>query len=506
VSHTHRLDDVRVAIDGKAGLSATLFARADVPIEPSAIREVHGFLNLPRTIESLKSVGYLTPQATLERMVLTPDFHRGDGGGIPIGTCLHSRGFVIPKAVGSDICCGMRLLVTDIDADAIDRLGPTLDDRLRHLYFEGGRNIALTATQRRAVFASGLPGLVRSKPELAGAESDPVRHHAGGGFRTDGILDTFADFIAGSEAAGSGATSKSAPTRDDQIGSIGGGNHFVELQRVDDLVDRRTAWRWGVRPDKLAIMAHSGSLSLGAQVNRTFQDLARRLWPKAVPAPDHDLWLLPTVGPHAGAGLSYLSAMGNAANFAVVNRFYLTRLALRALAEALGRPVAASLVYDLPHNLIWPADGGEIGATADVCAGGWLHRKGACPARCDPSDRAFPDGAPVIVPGSMGTSSWLLRGCGNPAALSSAAHGAGRITRRGAARHKDTGELARLRLVTKVDLKGLHRADIRRQIETGLLEEAPSCYKDPTPVIRTLTEAGIAAPVARLEPLLTVKG
>ena len=150
-----------------------------------------------------------------------------------------------------------------------------------------------------------------------------------------------------------------------------------------------------------------------------------------------------------------------------------------------------SIGADLPHNLAWSESG-------------WLvHHKGACPARLEPDHLVFPDGHPVIVPGSMGTESWLLKGLGAEESLSSAPHGAGRALSRNAGRAG--APVLPMRVVTRVDLDRV-RTDICRELRRSLAEEVPSVYKDIGPVIDTVVGAGIATRVARLAPILMVKG
>jgi tRNA-splicing ligase RtcB len=243
----------------------------------------------------------------------------------------------------------------------------------------------------------------------------------------------------------------------------------------------------------VAVMVHSGSVGLGGMVGQYFMDLARKLHPRIKAMPRHGYHPIPTAGPLADKGEAYLSAMGLAANFAVVNRLMLGALALRCLSDAAGRSVNGSLVYDAPHNLIW-SHGHDH-----------LHRKGACPAGSEPEDPLFPDGHPVIVPGSMGDASYVLKGQGSLASLCSAPHGAGRLAARGEGRKGDVGELARIRVVTRIDPARVRREIAAEHMRT-LMEEAPSQYKSVAPVVETVAEAGIAAPVARLRPLLTIKG
>jgi tRNA-splicing ligase RtcB (3'-phosphate/5'-hydroxy nucleic acid ligase) len=159
------------------------------------------------------------------------------------------------------------------------------------------------------------------------------------------------------------------------------------------------------------------------------------------------------------------------------------------------------------HRILIPTFGGSIPPANLIWSEGQnhLHRKGACPAASHPKDPLFPDGHPVIVPGSMGDASYVLKGQGSIASLCSAPHGAGRLAARGEGRKSDAGELRHLRVVTKIDATRVRRAIAVEHLRT-LMEKAPSQYKSVTAVVETVADAGIASPVARLRPLLTVKG
>ena len=484
-----RCDAERVRILTPYDVDITLFANERVALDPASIDEILAFASLAETLRDLNAAAFFgdTP-ARIGRVVLTPDFHRG--AGIPVGTVVEAHGFVLPKAVGTDIGCGMRLLATDVTEAEFARLGEDLDGRLRHIFFEGGRNIPMSPAQRAAMLREGLPGLV-SCPHAgeglwrswdgAAQEADLMRTHRLGALPAGGVF-ALDDFIRGSGASFS---------RDGQIGSIGGGNHFVEIQRVEEIFEGAAAHHWGLRRGAITIMAHSGSVGIGHLVGAHFSDLARDAFPRQMRRPGHGFYPLPAM---ADLGRQYLSAMANAANFAFANRLFLGLMAVRALSDALGREVEARLVHDAPHNLIW-----------DEGAGRMLHRKGACPAEGPSGDPEFPSGQPVIIPGSMGASSYVLRGLGAAPSLCSACHGAGRLAPRQQGRRGSTAELEPLRIVTKVDQRRLRR-DVRIDWERALMEEAPSRYKDITPAIETVEGAGIAAKVARLWPLLTVKG
>jgi tRNA-splicing ligase RtcB len=513
-SVVRRIDATRLRIDNPQGVPVTLYANSDIPVDAEAIDQLLGFVSLQETLDMIagqERAGRIAPfwgeaPGRLASVVVTPDFHRGSG--IPIGTVADARGFVIPQAVGKDICCGMRLLVTDLTRGELEPLLDRLAAPLRASFFEGRRDLPMSPRQREALLRDGLRGLLATGGDNARTglwrgydrqeqEADLDRVHFGGSLPARGIF-AFEDYVRGSGAVDG---------RDSHLGSVGGGNHFVELQEVEEVLDGATAHAWGVRPGAVAIMAHSGSVGLGATVGSTFAERARGLFPRELPHPEHGFYVLPVAGPRAATAGEYLDAMRNAANFAFGNRLMLGLMAVAALSEAAGRRVGSRLIYDAPHNLVWePGPGRE----------GYLHRKGACPALgCEPDgDGPFRfTGHPVIIPGSMGSASYLMAGSGNGEALASACHGAGRALARGKARQVDAETYERavglLRVVTPIDpgapsIRGRH--DILEQYHDRLKEEAPYAYKPITPVIETVAAAGIARPVARLGPLLTIKG
>lgn len=485
-----RLDANRLRIETPSGLDVILYANASVPIDRASLADVGALSGVVESVRDLDAIGFFGDRGVAEvrRAVLTPDFHRSSG--IPVGTVLDTAGMVFPKCAGSDIGCGMRLVSTDLTREEFDAIGPRLDGMLRHAFFEGGRDIPLDEAGRAAILREGAAGLrapaggggIWRHLDPEALRADLARSHGGGSWATEDLW-SFENY-----ARGSGGVS-----RDAAIASLGGGNHFLEMQWVDECLDRRACYDWGLKKGSVAVMVHTGSLDLGSAVGAHFTELARRIHPSGLPMPKHGYNPLPLMGPLAHHGRAYLSAMGLAANFAVVNRLMLAALAMRCLSQAVGREIGSRLVYDAPHNVAW-SDGMDT-----------LHRKGACPAGLDPEDAAFPTGHPVIVPGSMGDASYVLRGLGCAGSLASAPHGAGRVLARGEGRRADVTEMRRLRVVTKVDLARVRR-DIAEELEKGLMEEAPGNYKPVLPAMETCADAGIAAPVARLMPLLTAKG
>jgi tRNA-splicing ligase RtcB len=363
----HRIDDTRATISNPFGIPITLFARPDVRVEPDGIAQLLELAALAETLAELGALerkGSIAPfwgggAGSIAEIVLTPDFHRG--AGIPVGTVIDARGFVLPRAVGNDVCCGMRLLATDVTRDELAPHLPLLERRLRGIFFRGQRDIPMSPRQREALLRQGLAGLLDTSGDNAGTglwryydpraqQRDLARVHF------EGALPARGTFAFDTWIRASGARDG----RDIQIGSVGGGNHFVELSSVEEIVDGPTAYAFGVAKNSVTIMAHSGSVGLGHMVGGWFGDRARELH-----HPAHGFYVLPTAGPHAAEAAAYVDAMRNAANFAFANRLFLGLMAVRALSEALGREVSARLVYDAPHNLVW-----EQGDRM-------LHRKGA---------------------------------------------------------------------------------------------------------------------------------
>lgn len=463
----------------------SLFANDDVPVEVGAIEQIIKFASLQKTMELLAPY---FGECSLERVVLTPDFHEGESG-IPIGTVAKTRGFILPQAVGNDICCGMRLLVTDVTKDElaphVDRLMPIL----RGIFFQGKREVIMSPRQREALLRDGLWGLIETVGDNRGSgiwryydekiqEKDLLKVHFQGNLPTNDIY-SFGDYIKQSGASDS---------RDAQAGVLGGNNHFTELQTIEDVFDG--AYGMGLEKNKITIMVHTGSVGIGHAVGWFFKDQAIDLYPKHLKRPDHGFFPIPAESNLASA---YLSAMNNAANFAFGNRMFLGLMVIRALSEVLGREIGSKLVYDAPHNLIWKNSDGSF-----------IHRKGATPAY---------KGIPCLVPGSMAAASYVLEGQGNEAALCSACHGAGRAISRGKARHMEDvrfrEQMAPLRVVNPIDPNApevRNRRDILKEYDDRLKEESGDSYKAITPIAATINDAGIAKTVAKLWPILTIKG
>lgn len=365
----------------------------------------------------------------------------------------------------------------------------------------------MTREQRAALLSNGLTGLLESTPRRLDEGAWSLFHELdmeGELARVDRRGSLPAGRIFGlNDWMGSAGTL----TRDSQIGSIGGGNHFVEIQRVERILDGTTAHAWGFRPGMVTVMVHTGSVAIGHLSGGYFRDVVRSLYPAGLRHPENGIFVLPEGPRHAEAAELFWDALHNAGNFAFGNRLMLALTALAGLRRVLG-DVDFRLLYDAPHNFIWREErGGERWA---------VHRKGACPSRGLMEMAGTPFayyGEPVLVPGSMGASSFVLAGQGNPEALSSASHGAGRTLSRGDALRGHDEEFARFlerfRVVSPLDLRRpdvrLRRDIVQKKLD-DIKQEAPHAYKGIGPVVNTLAGAGLARPVVELTPLMTIKG
>lgn len=478
-----------------------VFANDQVPIDRKAIQELEEALQLSGTIEQLnaKHPEWFDQTPEISEVILTPDFHKGSG--IPIGTVMRTKGFLVPQGPGKDVNCGMCLYRTDLKADQVRACLPELVKDTRRIFFEGGRQIPMNAIQRQAMLTEGLFGLLEtcgqsekkglwSLYDPANQEDDLSRVDGNGSALTDAVL--YLDDYLGS----------SNQTYDSQIGSIGGGNHFSEVQRVVKIHDSRLAYEWGLKLDQVVVMVHSGSLGLGQMTGNRFKEVLQGVYPSDMKYPDNGLFILPESEKFKPERDAFLTSFKNASNFAYANRMFLALMMFQVLQRAKCREFR--LVYGSGHNLIWKEP--------DT----WLHRKGACTARGPEQMAGTPfeySGEPVIIPGSMGASSFLLVGKGYAESISSASHGAGRALSRGAATHSDRIAFEDFRknftVVTPVDPDRAdfkRRPDILAKWESEMMEECPAAYKDIGPIIQTQVDAGIASVVAELEPLFTVKG
>ncbi|HEU4356647.1 MAG TPA: RtcB family protein [Actinomycetota bacterium] len=419
-----------------------------------------------------------------------PDIHWGYG--FPIGgvaaTDPEAGGVISPGGVGFDIACGVRLLRSDLDWASDVR--PVARELVR----------ALGARVPRGVGTKGRMALSRADVVRVLREGVRFPLSRGIGIERDAALCEDGGVLE--DASPDDVSDRAIERGRSQLGSLGSGNHFLEVQVVDEVVDPASAGALGLFEGQVCVMLHSGSRGLGHQVCtdhvKAMDGLMRRL---GLEVPDRQLACVPL--DHDAAD-RYLGAMNAAANFARANRHVLADAAREAFQHVFRRSAAdmgLALVYDVAHNLAKLEEQEVGGRRRRLC----VHRKGATRA-FGPGHDEVPApyrsiGQPVLIPGSMGTASYVLVGTEGAAerSFSSTCHGAGRAMSRTQAKRVMTGaDLARSLEAEGIELAPAHLA--------LLSEEAPYAYKDVAEVVRACEGAGLTRIVARLRPVGVVKG
>ncbi|MGC5022920.1 RtcB family protein [Micromonospora sp. DT47] len=412
-----------------------------------------------------------------------PDVHWGYG--FPIGgvaaTDLADDGVVSPGGVGFDISCGVRLLAADLDRA---ELAPSLERVMDGLGAATPRGMG-----RGAVWQ--LAGRAELDEVLRGGSRYAVER--GRGVARD--LERCEDYGAVDDADPAQVSERAVQRGQQQVGSLGSGNHFLEVQAVEEIYDETVAAAFGLRAGQVSVMIHCGSRGLGHQICTDHVRAMERAMPEyGIQVPDRQLACAPVSSPH---GQAYLGAMAAAANYARANRQLLADAASRVFAERTGRSL--DLIYDISHNLAKIETHEVDGASRRLC----VHRKGATralpPGHPDLPEDLRPVGQPVLIPGSMGTSSYVLTGIPGAPAFASTCHGAGRVQSRRQATKAVRGQDPRRQMEDRdIAVRGASRR--------GLAEEMPAAYKDISAVIEAAEGAGLCRPVARLVPIGVVKG
>mgnify|MGYP001600975309 FL=1 len=430
-------------------------------------------------IKSDASLEQLANGATLPGIVKAalamPDIHQGYG--LPVGGVVATdaeHGVVSPGAIGFDINCGVRLLRTALDAAEIgDRMERLVDALFAAVPTGVGSRSSLSLDAKALDEVMGR-GAAWAVERGYGLGEDLGR------IESDGRL----------AAADPARVSDRARERGRRpLGTLGSGNHFLEVQVVDEVHDERAASALGVRAGQLTVMIHTGSRGLGHQVCTDYLDVTgKALRRYGITVPDRQLACAPV---DSAEGRAYLGAMGAAANFAFANRQVLSHWAREVFQRALGigaRELGMATVYDVAHNIAKEEEHDVEGGRRRLL----VHRKGAT--------RAFP-GQPVIVPGDMGRASYLLLGTeiAMRETFGSTCHGAGRLLSRTAAVKAARGR--------RIDQELRARGVVARATgRDALAEEMPEAYKDVRDVVDVVHRFGISSRVARLRPLGVIKG
>ena len=439
-----------------------------------------------RTIS--QAINVSTLPGIQSHVIVLPDGH--EGYGFPVGGVAAmdaEEGMISPGGVGYDINCGVRLLRTNLtEQDVRPRLKDLVTDLFNSIPSGVGSKgaIRLNNSQLDEVLVRGVNWAIDNG---YGSENDAEVCEENGQIKN-----------ANPNKVSDRARKRGMP----QLGSLGSGNHFLEVQKVAEIHDEVAAKKMGIKKDSVTILIHCGSRGFGHQVCSDYLRISEQAQKKYnITLADRELACVPNTSEE---GESYRTAMFAALNFAWSNRQMITHWTRKSFERVFKQSESdldMKLVYDVAHNIAKVEKHKIDGQLKSVV----VHRKGATrafPANREEIPRTYRDiGQPVFIPGSMGTSSWILLGQKNSMDLSfgSTAHGAGRMMSRSKARRDYTEEQVKKSLSDKgIFIKSLTR--------DGVVEEAPQAYKDVDAVVNVSHELGIATKVAKLVPIGVIKG
>lgn len=439
-----------------------------------------------RTIK--QAVNVSTIPGILQNVVVLPDGH--EGYGFPVGGVAAmdaEEGMISPGGVGYDINCGVRLLRTNLkEQDVRPKLKELVNDLFNSIPSGVGSKgaIRLSNSQLDEVLVKGVQWAVDNG---YGTKDDAEV------CEENGHMDK-----ADPNKVSDRARKRGAP----QLGSLGSGNHFLEIQKVAEIHDEEAAKRMGIEQGQVTILTHCGSRGFGHQICSDYLRISEQALKKYnISLPDRELACVPN---SSEEGESYRKAMFAALNFAWSNRQMITHWTRKSFERVFKQSEAdleMNLVYDVSHNIAKVEKHTIDGKQKSVV----VHRKGATrafPANKEEVPKKYRDlGQPVFIPGSMGTGSWILLGQPNSMNLTfgSTAHGAGRTMSRTKARQNYTESQVKKFLSDKgIEVKALTR--------DGIVEETPQAYKDVDSIVNVSHELGIATKVAKLVPIGVIKG
>jgi tRNA-splicing ligase RtcB len=418
------------------------------------------------------------------RSLAMPDAHQGYGfciGGVAAADL--DEGIVSAGGVGFDINCGVRLLVSPF----LEReIRPKLETLLNQIF-------------RDVPCGTGRRGLLEvTKQELDNVLRDGAQWAINHGYGKQEDATHIEDYGKLLDADSSLVSHRAKERGHDQLGTLGSGNHFLEIQRVDEVFDGEVAKQFGLHKEQIVVLLHCGSRGLGHQVCTDYLDIMQVGMKRyGITVVDRQLACVPI---KSKEGQDYLKAMAAAANFAFANRQMITHWVREAFQRIMGSG-ELKVVYDVCHNIAKTEEHHIDGGTKKVL----VHRKGA--TRAFPKGhRSLPEeirgvGQPVLIPGSMGTCSYVLVGTEQAMkeTFGTSCHGAGRAKSRTQAKKETTAD----ELMKQLRGKGIL---VKGQTRSGLTEEKPDAYKDVSQVVEVVHNAGIAKKVAKLIPIAVMKG
>ncbi|MBI2452124.1 RtcB family protein [Candidatus Pacearchaeota archaeon] len=438
-------------------------------------------IKLDKTLEQVNNVAFL--QGIVEKSIAMPDAHQGYGfcvGGVAAFDI--EKGIISPGGIGYDINCGVRLLATNLKKEELLRKREQVLDELFKNVPSGvghGGEFKLNDKELDEVLNNGSKWALKKSY----ATEEDIKHTEDNGC------------IAGADAS---KVSQKAKSRGrNQLGTLGAGNHFVEVQEVNEIFNKEIAKIFGLNhEEQIVILIHTGSRGLGHQTASDYiKQMEKEYGFKDLP--DRELACAP-IG--SKLGKEYRSAMASAANFAFTNRQIITHQIRKSFAKYFPKS-EIKVVYDIAHNIAKFEEFEINGEKKVLC----VHRKGATrsfgPGRKEIPEDYRPVGCPIFIPGSMGTFSYVLVGTNKAREISfaSTAHGAGRLLSRTFAKKNISAESLKQELKEK-DIA------IKAGSVKGMIEEAPEAYKDVNEVVKVSHELGIGNLVAKLKPLAVMKG
>ncbi|HML17294.1 MAG TPA: RtcB family protein [Bryobacteraceae bacterium] len=470
----HRVSEFewQIELHGKMRVPAVLYANEEL-IRGMDTKVYEQIVNVA-TLPGIEKAAYAMPDAHW-------------GYGFPIGGVAAfdpARGGVVSAGgVGFDISCGVRTLLTGLKSDEVSPVRNALADALyRHIPAGVGSRglLNLTDSQLDEMLEGGANWALRLG---YGLEADLDRTEEHGRMR-------------GAQPSAVSDFAKNRQRR--EMGTLGSGNHYLEVQHVVSIFDEPSARAFGIQPDDIVVSIHCGSRGLGHQIGTEFlRDMVIEAKQYGIELPDRELACAPIDSP---LGEKYLGAMRAAINCALANRQIITHLVRQAFAEVIPKAELAVL-YDVSHNTCKVEEHTVNGCSKRL----FIHRKGATRA-FGPNHPAIPEalrsiGQPVLIGGTMGTASYILVGTAESEkrAFSSSCHGAGRQM----SRHQAIKHWRGRQLIDELAGRGIV---IRSPSSRGVAEEAPGAYKDVTAVVEAAEQAGLSRRVARLEPLVCIKG
>ena len=439
------------------------------------------------TVEN-KSLEQLVNTASLPGIVkysiAMPDIHMGYGPPIGgVGATDIETGVISPGFVGYDQNCGVRLLKSDYKEEELKKYLESLAFQMYEKVPSGlgvGRGIKLSIEQVNRILEKGIPYLV----EKGYGEKEDIEN-----CEEKGRMQ---------QADASCVSDKAKNRGRDQVGTLGSGNHFLEIQKVEEIFEEDLANSFGLFKDQVVVMIHTGSRGLGHQnCSDYLRTVMKAMLKYNIRLPDKELACVPFSSPE---GQRFFRAMSAASNFAWANRHMIMYYVREVWKRVLGEKGKLSLVYDVAHNIAKIEEHMVDGKKTKLL----VHRKGATrafpPGHPDIPDKYKKSGQPVLIPGSMGTSSYILAGTrDSQEAWHTTCHGSGRTMSRRAATRDISGQ----EVIKRLESKGVI---VKCRSMKGIAEEAPSAYKNVNDVVEVVHGAGLAKRVARLIPLAVIKG